>query len=76
MDIKILGSGCKKCIKLEEHTKEAVKSLGLDATVSKITDYEDILSYGVMNTPALVVDGKVVMSGQVPKAKAIEKLLV
>ncbi len=75
MDIKVLGSGCKKCQALEANAKEAVESLGVDATISKVTDYNDILSYGVMTTPALVVDGKVVLSGQVPKAKQIEKLL-
>ncbi len=75
MDIKVLGSGCKKCQALEANAKEAVESLGVDATISKVTDYNDILSYGVMTTPALVVDGKIVLSGQVPKAKQIEKLL-
>ncbi len=75
MEIKVLGPGCKNCIKLEENTKKAVESLGLDATIIKVVDYNDILSYGVMRTPALVVDGKVVMSGQVPSTKAIEKLL-
>lgn len=75
MEIKVLGPGCKNCVKLEENTKKALESLGLEANVTKVTEYNDILSYGVMRTPALVVDGKVVVSGQVPNAKAIEKLL-
>ena len=75
MEIKILGSGCKNCLKLEANTKIAVEALGLSAHIVKVIDYNDILSYGVMRTPALVVDNKVVMSGQVPSVKQIEKLL-
>ncbi len=75
MEIKILGSGCRNCIKLAENAKEAASNLKIEATITKVTDYEDILAYGIMRTPGLVVDEKVVSSGQVPSVKAIEKLL-
>ena len=66
MDIKILGTGCAKCQKLEQITREAVASLGLDATIDKVTDPGEIASWGVMTTPALVVDDRVVAAGRVP----------
>lgn len=75
MNIKVLGSGCPNCKKLEANTKEAVADLGLDATIEKVTDYKDIVSYGVMKTPALVVDGKVKLSGRVPSKEEIKKYL-
>jgi small redox-active disulfide protein 2 len=75
MEIKVLGSGCKKCKKLEENTKEALQLLGLDAEVEKVTDFEAIASYNVLSTPALVVDGKVIVYGQVPKPRKIADLL-
>lgn len=75
MEIKILGSGCKKCISLTENTKSAVEELGLDANISKVTDFADISAYGVMSTPALVVDEKVVSFGKVLKPKEIKNLL-
>ena len=75
MEIKILGSGCRNCIKLAENAKIAANNLGIEATITKVTDYNDILSYGIMRTPGLVVDEKVVSSGLVPSVKEIEKLL-
>ena len=60
MEIKVLGTGCPKCKTLEKHTRDAVNELGLDANVSKVEDIMDIMNFGVMTTPALVVDGKVV----------------
>ena len=75
MDIKILGSGCANCIRLENHTKMAVKNLGIEADFEKVTDFKDIASYGVMTTPGLVVDGKVLSYGKVPSVQDIEKLL-
>lgn len=75
MKIKILGSGCPNCIKLEKTVVEALKGLGKEEKVEKITDYADIVSYGVMSTPALVVDGKVVFSGQVPNLQKIKEYL-
>jgi len=75
MIIKILGSGCANCTKLYDNTKEAVESLGIDATIEKVTDIKDIMAYGVMRTPALVVDGKVKVMGRVPSAEEIKKYL-
>lgn len=75
MEIKILGGGCAKCEKLEKNAVEAVKSLGLEATVTKVKEMDKIVGYGVMSTPALVVDEKVIVSGKVPNAKAIAKML-
>jgi len=74
-DIKILGSGCPKCRKLAELVEEAALELGLDYRIEKITEINDIIGYGVMLTPALVVDGSVKVSGSVPsKAEIIEYL--
>lgn len=75
MDIKILGSGCSNCQRLEAVTHAAVDQLGLDATFDKVTDPADIASWGVMRTPALVVDDQVVLSGRVPSAEDVKKLL-
>jgi small redox-active disulfide protein 2 len=75
MVIKILGPGCSNCASLERATREAVAELGLDVTVEKVTDYPTIAAYGVMSTPGLVVDEKVVVSGRVPKATEIAMLL-
>ncbi|MDI3534686.1 MAG: hypothetical protein PWQ82_1051 [Thermosediminibacterales bacterium] len=75
MVIKILGTGCKNCIKLGENVSEAVKELGLDATIEKVTDIDDILDFGVMKTPGLVVNDKVKASGRVPSKEEIKKIL-
>ncbi len=75
LNIKVLGSGCMNCQKLEQNAREAVTMLGEEATVEKVTDYADIMSYGVMHTPALVVNGKVVVSGRVPGAAEIVPML-
>ena len=75
MIIKILGSGCANCVNLERVTREAVAALGVDATVEKVTDYPTIAGYGVMSTPGLVVDEKVVLSGRVPTAAQVRELL-
>ncbi|WP_416197414.1 MAG: Small redox-active disulfide protein 2 [Sporanaerobacter sp.] len=74
MIIKILGVGCSKCEKLEKNVKKAVEELGIDATVEKVEDLKEIVSYGVMTSPALVIDGKVVFAGKVPSTKEIKKL--
>lgn len=73
--VKILGSGCAKCNKLEEATREALGQLGMDTTIDHVTDFSQIASYGVMTTPALVVDGKVVSYGKVLKTEEIIKIL-
>ena len=75
MDIKVLGPGCNNCVRLEKHTREALADLGTTASIEKVTDYGEIMGYGVMATPGLVVDGQVVVSGRVPSAKAIAQLL-
>ena len=75
MNIKILGTGCKKCKKLEANTREAVEELGLDASVEKVEDIQGIMSYKVMSTPALVVDEKVVSAGKLLSSKEIAALL-
>lgn len=75
MDIKILGTGCAKCQKLEQITRDAVASLGLDATIDKVTDPGEIASWGVMTTPALVVDDRVVAAGRVPSEADLTALL-
>ena len=75
MHVKILGPGCKNCQNLEARTREALAELGLDASVEKVTDYAAIAGYGVMTTPGLVVDDKVVVSGRVPKVDEIAALL-
>jgi small redox-active disulfide protein 2 len=75
MIIKILGSGCANCARLEANTKQALSTLGLQATVEKVTAFGDIASYGVMRTPGLVVDEQVLVSGRVPDATEIAALL-
>ena len=75
MDIKVLGTGCPKCKALEKATLEAVAEAGITASVTKVDDIVDIMNYGVMTTPALVVDGKVVVKGKVPSVAEIKSLL-
>lgn len=75
MEIKILGPGCANCVRLEKTVKEAVEELGLDATVAKVSEIKDIMGYGVMSTPALVIDGQVKIAGRVPGKDEIKKLL-
>lgn len=75
MKIKVLGTGCTNCKKLEANTKEAVKTLGIDATVEKVEDIQAIMSYGVMRTPALVVDEEVKSMGRVLSADEVVKIL-
>ncbi len=73
--IKILGSGCAKCNQLEAATKAALEQLGMDTTIDHVTDFSQIAAYGVMTTPALVVDGKVVSYGKVLKTEEVVKIL-
>jgi small redox-active disulfide protein 2 len=75
MIVKVLGPGCRNCVNLERVTREAIGYLDLDATIEKITDYPTIVGYGVMSTPALVVDERVVVSGRVPAAAEVRELL-
>ena len=75
MKIEILGTGCPKCKKLTEQVEEAVKEIGISAEIVKVTDIQDIINYGVMMTPALVIDGEVKSVGSVPSPEEIIKLL-
>jgi len=73
--VKVLGSGCAKCKALEEAAKEALTEMGMDTTVDHVTDFAQIASYGVMSTPALVIDGKVVAYGKVLKKDEVIRIL-
>ncbi len=75
MDIKVLGTGCPKCKSLEKATREAVDEAGIAASVTKVEDIVEIMNYGVMTTPALVVNGKVLVKGKVPTVAEIKTLL-
>lgn len=75
MIIKVLGPGCKNCQNLEANTREALEQSGKTAEIEKVTDIIEIQKYGVMRTPALVINEKVVVSGRVPKAKEIANWL-
>ncbi|MEW5845796.1 MAG: thioredoxin family protein [Bacteroidota bacterium] len=75
MEIKVLGTGCPKCKALEQATRNAIAELGIQANVSKVEDIVDIMNYGVMLTPALVINEKVVLSGRVPEAKELKEII-
>lgn len=75
MKLEILGTGCAKCEKLEELARKAVSELGMEAEISKVKDIKEIMNYGVMMTPALVVDGEVKTVGKVPSVDEIKKML-
>jgi len=74
-EIKILGPGCPKCQKLLEQTRKAVDDLGIDCSVEKVTDIQQITAYGIMMTPALVVDGTVKIVGKVPSLNELKEIL-
>ena len=76
MEIKILGSGCAKCKTLEKLTREVVTQNGIDATIIKVEDIREIMKFGVMTTPALVVDGKVEIKGRIPSTDEIKQILI
>jgi small redox-active disulfide protein 2 len=76
ISVKILGSGCKKCQTLEHNVRELVTKNNIDAAIEKVTDIQEIISYGIMMTPGLVVDGKVVSSGIIPKDEQIISWLI
>jgi small redox-active disulfide protein 2 len=75
MEIKILGTGCPKCKSLEEITRKVVKDNGIDASIIKVEDIVEIMKFNIMTTPALVVDGKVVVKGRIPSADEIKQYL-
>jgi len=73
--LQILGTGCAKCRMLTDHTEQAAKALGIEYTLEKVTDINDIIAFGVVATPALVVDGEIKVAGRVPTAEALKPLL-
>lgn len=75
LGVKVLGSGCGKCKTLENATREALVELGMDTTIDHVTDFSQIAAYGVMTTPALVVDGKVVSYGKVLTKKEAKTII-
>jgi small redox-active disulfide protein 2 len=75
-EIRVLGPGCPKCVQLMKQTEQAVQELGLECSVEKITDIEKITNYGVMMTPALVVDGEIKVTGKVPSLDDLKKMLI
>ena len=74
MEIKVLGSGCSKCVKLQEQVQEVLAELNINRSVKKVTDMAEIMQYGVMRTPALVIDEKVVVSGRVPSKEELKEI--
>ena len=76
MEIKVLGTGCAKCKSLEKVTQQAVQELNLDASVEKEEDIQKIMEYGIMRTPGLVINGKVVLSGLLPKINEMKEILI
>ena len=75
MIVKILGSGCMNCQKLEALARKAIDELGLDAEIVKVTEYPDIMAYGVMSTPALIVDEELKLAGRVPTYDEVVTIL-
>jgi len=75
MEIKVLGTGCKKCTTLEKEVKKVIEKQNIEAEVIKVEDIVEIMNFGVMSTPALVIDGKVVVSGRVPSEKELIEFL-
>ncbi len=75
MEIMILGTGCSKCEKLEKNLEIALEELNIDANIEKVDNLAVIVSYGVMSTPGLVIDGEVKSIGKVPKVKELKKML-
>ena len=73
--LQVLGTGCPKCKKLVENTEAAAKALGIEYEIEKVTDINEIMKFGVMMTPALVIDGQVKIVGKVPTPGDIEKLI-
>lgn len=74
-NVKVLGPGCRRCETTEAMVKSAASKLGIDIEVEKITDYAEIATFGIASTPGIVIDGKVVHAGGLPKEDALEKWL-
>lgn len=75
MNIQVLGTGCQKCKSLEKETREVLAQNNIEATITKVEDIVEIMKFSVMTTPALVVDGKVVVKGRVPSNDELKKIL-
>ncbi len=75
LNIKILGSGCTNCKKLEALTRQAVEQLAIEAEITKVTDYTDIMAYNIMSTPGLVINEKIVSYGRIPSPAEITTFL-
>ena len=75
MEIKVLGTGCPKCKTLEKITKDVISDMQIEATVEKVEDIMDIMEYGIMRTPGLVVNGEVKVSGRLPSEKELKEIL-
>lgn len=75
LNIKVLGSGCANCQNLEKLCKEVIAENNIEADIEKVTDYKDIMSYGIMSTPGLVINGKVVHSGKLPTKSTLTNWL-
>lgn len=75
MEIKVLGPGCPKCKTLEHLTQEVVAENGIQATIEKVDDIMKIMEYGILRTPGLVIDGKVMFSGRVPSKEELKSII-
>jgi len=75
MNIQILGTGCPKCKSLEKATRDVVSQNGIDANITKVEDIVEIMKFNIMTTPALVIDGKVVVKGRVPSNEELKQIL-
>lgn len=75
LEIKILGTGCPNCKKLEAETKKAVKNMAIEANISKVTEYDKIMTYDILSTPGLVINEKVVSSGKIPNQSELMTML-
>ncbi len=76
MEIKVLGTGCPKCKALEKATQDAIADMGIDANIVKEEDIMKIMGYGIMHTPGLVINEKVVFSGRIPSANELRELII
>ena len=76
MEIKVLGTGCANCKTLEKVTRQAVDELNLNANIEKVEDIQKIMEHGILRTPGLIIDGKIVISGQVPKVSKLKEILI
>ena len=75
MEIKILGTGCPNCKRLEKNAREALARMAVEGTVTKVTEMQEIMTYEILSTPGLVIDGKVVSSGRVPAVAEISSMI-